>query len=85
MKRIVLFLSVLSVLSFTLLANDRPIDPKDLPTGAKNFLSQYFKGIKVARANVSHKTAILVELGHILWSKCPLVFPLMSYDYSVCL
>ncbi len=34
---------------------------------------------------MSHKTAILVKLGHILQRKCPLVFPLMSYDCSVCL
>ncbi len=35
--------------------------------------------------NKSHKTAILVKLGHILQRKCPLVFSLMSYDCSVCL
>ncbi len=33
--------------------------------------------------NTSHKTAILVEPGHILQRKCPLVFPLMSYKCSV--
>ncbi len=32
--------------------------------------------------HTSHKTAILVKPGHILWRKCPLVFPLMSYDCS---
>ncbi len=35
--------------------------------------------------NTSHKAAVLVKLGHILRRKCPLVFPLMSYDFSVCL
>ncbi len=35
--------------------------------------------------NMLNKTTILVKLGHILWRKCPLVFPLMSYDCSVCL
>ncbi len=32
-----------------------------------------------------HKTAVLVKPGHILRKKCPLVFPLMSCDLSVCL
>ncbi len=32
--------------------------------------------------HMSHKTAILVKSGHILY---PLVFPLMSYGCSVCL
>ncbi len=32
--------------------------------------------------NMLHKTAILVKSGHILWRKCPLVFPLMSYNCS---
>ncbi len=35
--------------------------------------------------NTSHKTAVLVKPRHILQRKCPLVFPLMSYDCSVCL
>ncbi len=35
--------------------------------------------------DVLHKTAVLVKPGPILWSKCPLVFPLMSYNCSVCL
>ncbi len=35
--------------------------------------------------NMLHKTAILVKLGHILWRRCPLVSPLMSYDCSVSL
>ncbi len=34
--------------------------------------------------NTLHKTTVLVKPGHILWRKCPLVFPLMSYDCSVC-
>ncbi len=32
--------------------------------------------------HTSHKTAILIKPGYILWRKCPLVFPLMSYDCS---
>ncbi len=35
--------------------------------------------------NTSHKTAILLQLGHILQRKCPLVFPLMFDNCSVCL
>ncbi len=35
--------------------------------------------------NTSHKTTILVKSGHILQRKCPLVFPLMFDDCSVCL
>ncbi len=35
--------------------------------------------------NTSHKTAILVKSGHILQTKCLLVFPLMFDDCSVCL
>ncbi len=35
--------------------------------------------------NMSHKTVILVKLGHILRRKCLLVFPLMFDDCSVCL
>ncbi len=27
------------------------------------------------QVNISHKTAVLVKLGHILQRKCPLVFP----------
>ncbi len=38
---------------------------------------------KTLHINMLHKTAILVKPGHILWRKCPLVFPLMSYDCSV--
>ncbi len=30
--------------------------------------------------NILNRTAILVKLGHILWRKRLLVFPLMSYD-----
>ncbi len=37
------------------------------------------------QVNTSHKTAILVKSGHILHRKCPLVFPLMLDDCSVCL
>ncbi len=37
------------------------------------------------QVNMSLKTAISVTPGHILWRKRPLVFPLMFYDYSVCL
>ncbi len=36
-------------------------------------------------SNMSHKTAIVVKSSHILRKKSPLVFPLMSYDCSVCL
>ncbi len=32
--------------------------------------------------NTSNETAILVKLGGVSWSKCRLVFPLMSYDCS---
>ncbi len=35
--------------------------------------------------NTLHETSILVKLGHISQRKCPLVFPLMSSDCSVCL
>ncbi len=35
--------------------------------------------------NTPHKATFLVKLGHILQRKCPLVFPLMSSDSSVCL
>ncbi len=35
--------------------------------------------------HTSHKTSILVKSSHILHRKRPLVFPLMSYDCSVCL
>ncbi len=35
--------------------------------------------------HTSHQTAVLVTPGHISWRKCPLVFPLMFYDCSVCL
>ncbi len=35
--------------------------------------------------NASHKTAIFVKSGHILLIICPLVFPLMFDDCSVCL
>ncbi len=34
--------------------------------------------------NTLHKKAILGQPDHILWRKCPLVFPLMSYDCSLC-
>ncbi len=39
-----------------------------------------WKWNKTMHANMSHKTAVLVKPGHILWGKCPLVFALMSYD-----
>ncbi len=34
---------------------------------------------------MSHKTVVLGKLGHILQRKCPLVFPLISYDCCACL
>ncbi len=43
----------------------------------KRNLTMHFK--------MSHKTVFLVKSGHILLRKCPLFFPLVSYDSSVCL
>ncbi len=44
-----------------------------------------FEKWKLTMHDVLETKAILVKLDHIFWRKCPLVFPLMSSDCSVCL
>ncbi len=68
------------------LCGDKISDPANLKQHYVTLTATHcFEKCNLAmQVNASHKTAALVKSGHILQRKCPLVFPLMFDDCSVC-